>query len=89
MDDIYDIMGEKEETMIAAANNASDPIEIQCQQCGRIFTILTNRDDVLSWLSGSGYIQDLMPYLSAAEREMLISGTCDDCWKLMFGEDEK
>ena len=74
--------------MIAAANNTTDPIEIQCQLCRRIFTVLTNRDDVLSWLSGSGYIQDLMPYLSAIEREMLISGTCDDCWKELFGDEE-
>jgi len=74
--------------MIAAANNATDPIEIQCQFCGRIFTVLTNREDMVSWLSGSGYIQDLMPYLSAIEREMLISGTCDDCWKELFGDEE-
>ena len=32
-------------------------------------------------------IQDALPYLSASEREMLISGTCDDCWQKMFPVD--
>jgi len=27
--------------------------------------------------------------LSAAERELLISGTCDNCWKNMFGSDDE
>lgn len=40
------------------------------------------------WQAGGGYIQDLMPTLTAGERELLISGTCDSCWKEMFGEDE-
>ena len=32
------------------------------------------------------HVQDVLPYWSPAEREMFfISGTCDDCWKKMFG----
>ena len=62
--------------------------DVQCRQCGVVYTILANRDDIQDWLSGSGYIQDILSYLSAAERELLISGTCDVCWKSMFGSDE-
>ena len=61
--------------------------DVQCRQCGVVYNILANRDDVEAWLSGSGYIQDILGYLSAAERELFISGTCDNCWKSMFGSD--
>ena len=63
--------------------------DVQCRQCGVVYNILANRDDIQDWLSGSGYIQDILGYLSAAERELLISGTCDNCWKNMFGSDEE
>lgn len=34
-------------------------------------------------------IQDVFPYLSDAEREMLITGTCAECWNAMYSfEDE-
>ena len=70
---------------MVTANNES--IEIVCKYCRFAYTILANRDDINEWLSGSGYIQDILGYLSPAERELLISGTCDYCWKSMFGDD--
>ena len=70
---------------MVAANN--DVLEVPCKHCGILYTILADLEDVASWLSGSGYIQDVLGYLSPAERELLISGTCDNCWKNMFGDD--
>ena len=70
--------------MVAAYN---DVLEVPCRHCGILYTILADREDVAAWLSGSGYIQDILGYLSPAERELLISGTCDNCWKNMFGDD--
>ena len=70
--------------MVAAYN---DVIDVTCKHCGITYQILADREDVDSWLSGSGYIQDILAYLSPAERELLISGTCDNCWKNMFGQD--
>ena len=70
--------------MVAAYN---DVLEVPCRHCGILYTILADREDVTAWLSGSGYIQDILGYLSPAERELLISGTCDNCWKNMFGDD--
>ena len=65
--------------------------DVTCRHCGITYQILANRDDIDSWMNGDGYIQDILGYLSAGERELLISGTCDNCWKLMFGvaEDEE
>ena len=69
--------------MVAAYN---DVIDVTCKHCGITYQILADREDVDSWLSGSGYIQDILAYLSPEEREMLISGTCDNCWKILYPE---
>ena len=71
--------------MVAANGQVYD---VQCKHCGVVYQIIAEREDIDSWLSGSGYIQDILSYLSAAERELLIRGTCDICWKSMFGSDE-
>ena len=70
--------------MVAAYN---DVLEVPCKHCGILYTILADREDVKKWVAGEGYIQDVLAYLSASERELLISGTCDNCWKNMFGDD--
>tara|TARA_B100001778_G_scaffold48949_1_gene36226 strand:- start:885 stop:1031 length:147 start_codon:yes stop_codon:yes gene_type:complete len=48
---------------------------------------MLDRADLESWLAGEVYIQDALDYLTPAERELLISQTCDTCWKRMWGED--
>ena len=63
------------------------PYSVNCHTCHREFVIIADRTDIESWLSGDKYIQDALGYLSAADRELLISNTCDDCWKNLYGED--
>jgi hypothetical protein len=48
---------------------------------------LVNSDDLQQWKDGE-LIQDAMPYLSADEREILISNICGLCFEQMFGEGE-
>jgi hypothetical protein len=43
--------------------------------------------DIADWKMGSGLIQDLMPYLSEGERELLISGFCGSCFNQIFDLD--
>ena len=71
--------------MIAAYNRR--PMSVSCCHCGAEHSLMVNPEDIIRWQSDE-YIQDCMGYLSAAERELLISQTCDDCWKNMFGSDE-
>ena len=67
--------------MVAANYEVFD---VTCRYCGITYQILADRDDLDSWMNGEGYIQDLLAYLSKGERELLISGICDNCWKNMF-----
>jgi len=60
---------------------------VTCRCCGVDQTLSAPVTAFMAWETGE-YIQDALPMLSAGQREMLISGTCDDCWKEMFGEPE-
>lgn len=63
-------------------------IVTRCPFCGKTHEVEVNEMDYLDWQDGA-LIQDVMPYLSAQEREHLISGICSTCWGKMFeGEDE-
>ena len=42
--------------------------------------------DLDRWLAGE-YAQTVFHYLSAEEREMLISGVHPECWKMIFLEE--
>lgn len=60
-----------------------------CPICGRVNEIATNEEDYFDWSFDGVLAQDAFPYLSADEREMLVSGICPDCWNRMFpAEDE-
>jgi len=67
--------------MVAANGKVFD---IRCKHCGIVYQIIANEDDMFKWVSGSGYIQDVMGYLSAGERELLISATCNNCWENIY-----
>lgn len=54
-----------------------------CPICNCINEITVREADVLLWNEGA-LVQDAFPYLSADEREMLISGICPDCWETLF-----
>jgi hypothetical protein len=60
------------------------PVNITCIRCQQVFTIYVDTIDLGTWISGEGYIQDIMPYLTDSERELLISGYCGECFDQMF-----
>ena len=59
-----------------------------CPFCGCANFIEVNEADYLDWQGGE-LVQNAFPYLSADEREMLISGICPTCWNGMFGGEEE
>ncbi len=57
-----------------------------CRVCKNQVEMQVHAEDVAAWENGE-LIQNAMPYLSADEREVLISGTCGPCFDKMFGGD--
>ena len=60
-------------------------IECRCPFCGVVRTVTVDAIDYLAWEVGDALAQNAFPYLSADEREMLISGICPSCWEKTFG----
>lgn len=58
-------------------------VTTRCPFCGRTHDVEVNEIDYLNWQDGE-LIQNAMPYLSAQEREYLITGICAHCWENMF-----
>lgn len=67
--------------------NGRMPHDAECKYCGIVYTVYVDPVDFAQWTFGGGFIQDLMPYLSAGERELLITGTCGSCFDRIFGLD--
>ena len=67
--------------MIANNDDFSDTaLEVTCNKCFKTYVVFFKADDYNDWIDTKGFIQDLMPYLSASERELLLSGTCGECF---------
>ena len=62
-------------------------IVTSCPFCGHANFVEVNEDDYFEWYNGA-LAQNAFPYLSADEREMLISGICPTCWEKTFGGEE-
>lgn len=60
----------------------------RCMFCGKEHLIEMPREAFDRWRGGE-HIQDVFPAMSADEREILISGTCPECWDLHMGGDDE
>ena len=58
-----------------------------CPFCGNEWSIEVFEKDLVAWQNGE-LAQRAFPYLSADEREMLISGMCVECQEKFFGREE-
>lgn len=70
--------------MVAAVQNRSFVVDVQCLRCRIVHSIILNKEDLVDWTSGDGYIQDIFHYLSTSERELLISNICGSCFDELF-----
>lgn len=64
-------------------NREEVEILTKCPICGEEKKIYVNFEDWIDWTSGTS-VQVAFPYLSADEREQIISGICPTCWARMF-----
>jgi len=54
-----------------------------CISCSEDQQVKVNPEDLIRVQNGE-HIQNVMPYLSADERELLISGICGPCFDKIF-----
>ncbi len=70
-------------------NERPNKLWATCNVCKNQTEMMVRFEDYAAWERGRGnpsgpLIQDAMPYLTADEREVLISGTCGECFDKMF-----
>lgn len=57
-----------------------------CVLCKKQQTIVVDAKSYLRYCNGTALIQEALPMLSAGQREMLISGTCPECFDNLCAE---
>lgn len=67
--------------------NGNITVANRCPMCNKIHTVDVNDVDFQKWQAGVS-IQIAFPYLSADEREILMTGTCSKCWDKIFSIEE-
>lgn len=70
-----------------AVNDGDVKIEGPCYSCSKPVAVTVKADDY-SQFEGGAFAQDCFRYLSAEQREFLISGICGTCWDSMFPPEE-
>ena len=63
-------------------------LDLTCKLCGGSFPQFEVNEEAYKAWQGGRLIQNVMPALTADQREMLISGTCPRCWDNLFPEEE-
>lgn len=61
-------------------------IATKCPICKREYLVHLTMEQTVrfnDFRSGKGHIQDLLPDLSADDRERLLTGICPECWKTL------
>lgn len=59
-------------------------ISTTCPYCHKKHIVNVEEQDYRDWTYKKRLAQECFQYLSSAERELLISGTCKECWNKMF-----
>lgn len=63
-------------------------IKTTCPFCGKESAIVVKSVDYIKWASFDAQAQDAFPYLSANERESIMTGICAKCWDSLFSGDK-
>jgi hypothetical protein len=59
-------------------------LELQCKYCDYEELLNVPESDYNAWAGNGVAIQEVFDYLSAGQRELMVSGTCDTCWDKFF-----
>ena len=60
----------------------------RCPMCGKEFGIEMSDEQYEKYTKGTEFIQDIFPEFTPAQREVLITGICEDCWDKLFPLEE-
>ena len=59
-------------------------VPVQCRICGEKYMFIMDKEKFYKLTQTHELIQNIFPDLDRGWRELLISGTCPDCWDRIF-----
>lgn len=62
--------------------------KVQCYCCKQDKFVVVETKGLKRWLEGLDHIQHALPMSLPAERELLLSQTCEECFDRMFKNDD-
>ena len=69
-------------------DGSNTEFQVLCRECNTEYCFTGDTPDLVRWLELDHVpIQHALPYLEVWERELLLSGLCDPCWKKKFDND--
>lgn len=76
-----------ENILSVSKENGKVKLVAKCAKCGLEKAILIEVWDYSEWVQGKS-IQNAMPYISPADRELILSATCGSCFKVEVSPEE-
>lgn len=66
-------------------------VEVTCRMCNEKIELKVCEEDFneYAYSPHRRLIQEIFPYLTPAERELLISSVCGKCWSKLFSDDDE
>lgn len=62
---------------------------VECHLCHHDYVVGCTDEQYLDWKENHRLIQLAMPEVPKEERELLISGTCNECFKRLFPDEDE
>lgn len=59
-------------------------IMVTCRDCKKDYTLPATDEQIIRYNNGA-YVQTAFRHLNADQRELIVSGTCGECFDKMFG----
>ena len=71
-------------------NKRTVVLSVKCNICKKVYAVYVTPESYEEYCSPNRrLIQEVFPYLTPSERELLISNTCDTCWNAMFPDEDE
>lgn len=84
---LEDLIEQKDEdSEIEELGDGMLSIALRCWRCHERHEVVADSAALESWAMGAPILSAL-PEHTDAERELLISATCDPCWDVVYGDD--
>lgn len=85
--DVYDFSNGSENPYTIEARHHMIP---SCPGCHRFVPVMLDGSDYYTYfVQGKGNIQDIFPYLTTAQREVMMTGIHPECWDALMGPEDE